>query len=192
MFSSGLEKERRVALDFLQEGEKLPDYLAEMLTGATPEEIETHFQACQQELDIATALVLIAHAEARVRTDAQTRRNAQTNNLLNEQFRSLFDQKTISWKVPLYQNGILDVWKGYIRTLPDLHDKERDRMISHIGSFKKLLDLRHWVAHGRYWAFDISTNAFSPQLVARTIESLFQTLKGAAHYGGLEDFQSKP
>jgi hypothetical protein len=55
------------------------------------------------------------------------------------------------WKVNLYESGIMDIWKDYIQLQLLLSPTEKRRMVGCIGDFKKVLDVRHWVAHGRYW-----------------------------------------
>ena len=129
----------------------VPAYLADALRGATSNEVDSHFTSCNQELDLSVVLTLIAAAEARIRLDA--RRRTQTSagtNVLTGRLRLLFSRVDNDWAVPLYEVGIMEAWKDYTATLTGISAQDQDRIRTCIGRLKKVLRVRHWVAHLSY------------------------------------------
>ncbi len=61
-------------------------------------------------------------------------------------------------------------------------------MIGNIGKLKELLDIRHWVAHGRSWTLVRDIKSYPPLLVARAIAKLNESLAKAANLGNVSPF----
>jgi len=97
------------------------------------EEIDEFFK----ELDYLAMLDLIAATEAAIRLDYQTRAYHGKGDEISRHFRKLYkkarDRVSLEWDV-------LEAWK---RLAP--------RTRAAVGDFCGALNLRHWLAHGRYW-----------------------------------------
>ena len=119
--------------------------------------------------------------------DAEVRQLTKGNQL-SGRLSVLFKSTSPSWKVPLYEGGILDEWKRYIQNEPNIPVADRDRMIGDIGKYKELLPIRHWVGHGRYWLLQRAIKSYPPPSVARAIENLHGALAKAAGHGNLAPF----
>jgi len=148
--SHGLEQTRQVVLATLPHGNLPPGISAESLIGLSVSEIDEFFDSCQDELDLFAILALIASIEAKIRMDAEKRHRTK-DNPLSSRLSILFNKKDDPWRIPLYENGILEEWKWYIANGLNLSSSDSARMIGNIGKLKELLDIRHWVAHGRSW-----------------------------------------
>jgi hypothetical protein len=82
----------------------------------------------------------------------------------------------------------MDAWKDYFGQIFTV--AERDRLVSSIGSFKSMLQVRHWVAHGRYWEPKLQIKAYPPVTVAKLIDSLYSALHEATVVSGDSEFES--
>lgn len=111
-----------------------------------------------------------------------------TGNQLSGRLSILFNKADQLWKVPLYEDGILNEWKWYIQNSSNISSSDRKRMIENIGEFKQLLSIRHWVAHGRYWTLKRNIKSYPPSSVAKAIEDLHQALADAVRHGNLGPF----
>ncbi len=155
--------------------------------GASKTEVQRYFEACQQELDLAAVLTLTAAAEARIRLDAE--RRGQTNaGELAQRLRVLRAGVQSAWQVPFYDGGILEAWKRYIGSLAHISAIERARLLSAIGRLNRLLNVRHWVAHGRYWALQWRMGPRQATAAAEIVEELYEALRRAADHGDLMEF----
>ena len=99
----------------------------------TIEEINEFFN----ELDYLTMLDLLAATEAVIRVDFLHRVYNRKKDDLSRQFRQIYQQKG---NMVSLDPDILDIWKEF--------DPAAKRKVS---DFKSALNLRHWLAHGRYW-----------------------------------------
>lgn len=184
---AGLDRERESTYACLDDGSHIPPYLANALPiGTTYEEAEQYFMACKDELDLAAVLILIAGAEGRVRLDAERRQ--RSGGTLAGRLKLLRNQAHKDWSLPLYDNGILDAWKDFIGELPDTSDQVKERLKGSIGGLKRVLPVRHWVAHGRYWELHGGIHQYPPVSVARAVTQLYTALKETASQGGLPVF----
>ncbi len=186
--SAGLQAERLETHRRLRVQAELPSYLNEILRGAAQAEVDEYFTSCQRELDLSAVLTLAASAEARLRRDATGRRGPHGDDL-SKRLAVLRSNVSTDWRVPLYDNGIMEAWKSYLQSTPGVPDTERDQLVRTIGRFKTILDLRHWVAHGRYWKFTREITSYPPILVARQIDSLYDALRKIADYGKITAFE---
>jgi hypothetical protein len=186
LLTSGLAHEQTNARAILRSGSSPPSYLRDTLIGATPDDVDEYFESCQLELDLCADLLLIAWAEARVRTDAEKRR--LHSDVLGKRLSLLYQNKETLWGVPLYEGGILEAWKQHINNSAQIPSSDKSRMLSRIGAFKNALILRHWVAHGRSWNLTRALSDFEAVTLARTVEDLYATLQAVTTYDSLLGF----
>ena len=99
----------------------------------TADDVEEFFR----ELDDLIMFDLLAAAEAAIRVDFRNRVDNRKKDDVSRQFRRIDKKK--GKKVAL-QEEILDVWKKFRPTAKRA-----------VGDFNGALNLRHWLAHGRYW-----------------------------------------
>ncbi len=152
--------------------------------GATPAEIEDYFEHCRSEAELASCLFLIAAAEARLRDDAQWRSSRRASDL-EGRLGLLYEKADVTWQVALDQSGIIEAWKNFLHATKDLAELDRSRWAGRIGKFRSILQLRHWVAHGRNWPLKANLCAWSITEVAKIVEDLFQALNDIAGHAKL-------
>ncbi|MBC7602153.1 MAG: hypothetical protein H7255_05765 [Ramlibacter sp.] len=181
---SALLKERTAAHTSILAG-VIPSHLLRPLPrGATPGDVDDYFRNCLKEIELAANLFLVAAAEARLRRDAQGRQKSGRSSL-DDRLSLLHREAQTAWHVPLYEMGLLDAWKDYIGTIPNVLDNEKSRWLSRVGDFKFVLRLRHWVAHGRYWELSPSVDAFPFAMVVAAVEKMFIALNDVATRGAI-------
>ncbi|MET3431687.1 hypothetical protein ABIC71_001165 [Herbaspirillum seropedicae] len=181
----GLYKERSSVLDAVKKAKTEGAAVPPTFLGMTPDEVQDYFRSAERELEIAAVLALIASAEARIRLDSRTRLKGADS--LARSLRKLFDESTSEWSVALYQYGICDAWKDYI-SQTGFSNSDKDRYRGRIGAFKELLSVRHWVAHGRYWAEPPMLAQYPPVLVVRAVNELFAALADISIRTGIKNF----
>ena len=102
--------------------------------GMSIEEIDEFFG----ELDYLAMLDLLAAAEAAIRLDFLNRVYERRKDDVSKHFRQLYKKQ--GHEVSL-RDDILEAWK---QLAPETRRA--------VGDFNGALNLRHWLAHGRYWA----------------------------------------
>jgi len=155
--------------------------------GASREDIADYFADCREELELSAVLVLTASAEARLRGDA-AQRIEKSQDALGKRFKVLRANARTEWMIPLYDDGIVDAWKAFIASITNLVTPDKARLLTSIGRFKNLLDIRHWVAHGRYWKLQRGVEHFPPDVAADIVHELYAALRMAAGLEGLMSF----
>jgi hypothetical protein len=169
------------------EAELSPALVGALGVGASSEEIAAYFTGCREELELSAVLALTASAEARLRLDAALRMQ-RGQDALGKRLQVMQANARAGWMIPLYADGIVDAWKAYIASIANLVKNDRARMLTSIGRFKNLLDIRHWVAHGRYWELKWGITQFSPDVAADIVSELYTALRTAAGLEGLMSF----
>ncbi len=101
--------------------------------GMTPEEVDEFFR----ELDYVTMLDLLAAGEAAIRIDFLNRVYNRGKDSVSKRFREIYQAKGSQAAL---DEDILETWK---ELKPGTKQK--------VGGFNGALNLRHWLAHGRYW-----------------------------------------
>jgi hypothetical protein len=188
--SAGLAREEQEVYRLLGTEPELaqPPFLLEVLrVGTSREEIREYFMACRLELELAAVLTLTAAAEARIRLDAAVRARHNKGDLA-QRLSVLRSNARTEWRIPLYEDGIVDAWKRYIGSLTDLLRVDRARLLTAIGRFKNLLDIRHWVAHGRYWELRRGIEHYSLSDAADIVSEFYDALRRAADHRNLMSF----
>lgn len=187
---AGLVREEQEAYRLLGADIELPQpsFVLDVVgVGASREEIGEYFMACRRELELTAVLTLTAAAEARIRLDAALRMETNKDDLA-QRLRLLRSNARTEWRIPLYEDGIVDAWKTYIGSLTDLLKVDRARMLTSIGRFRNLLDIRHWVAHGRYWELQRGIEHYPPADAADMVSELYDALRRAADHRSLMSF----
>lgn len=151
------------------------------------EEVNLHFDSCQEELDLSAILTMIAGAEARIRGDAELRAH-QFKDPLAGRLYVLFTQTKTAWTIPFYEGGLLEAWKQFIHQA-NLSSADRDQTLSAIGGLKEILPIRHWVAHGRYWNLKRDIKSFPPVSVATRLGKLYDALRFTTTNTGIMAFE---
>ncbi|SAI39245.1 Uncharacterised protein [Bordetella ansorpii] len=159
---------------------KRPSYLVPALpAGATFEDIDAYFEHCRSEAELAGCLFAIAAAEARLRRDAR-QRCVPGRSGLDGRLALLHGNAAAFWRVPFDEQGIVDAWKAFLHTVEGASLAERSRWAGRVGQFKSVLNLRHWVAHGRYWMLPPHLATWSLTEIAKVVQDMFQALNDAA------------
>lgn len=163
-----------------------PSYLPDDLLFAPEAEIDTYFKECQEELDLAAVFALLASAEARIRVDALSRANQPTDDV-GRGVAVLLRNYDKPWQIPLYEEGILEIWK---RQAAALAEHERATILTDIGKLKELLPLRHWIAHGRNFELARPVSNYPPSTVAHYVGQLYAALMQiSTQQAGMRPFQ---
>jgi len=152
-FQSRLSLERKSQLlQQLRNGQPVSD---PRFFGMTIEEIDDFFG----ELDCLVMLDLLASAEAAIRVDYLNRVYRRRKDAVSRRFRHLYKEQ--GNQVGL-EKDILEAWTQLAPATKQA-----------VGDFNGALNLRHWLAHGRYWTpkfgrdyspgdvYDISFNLIS-------------------------------
>ena len=113
----------------------------------------------------------------------------QDTDTLARRLKLLNDNAEKDYRIPLYDEGIMEAWKTFVATITVLPAKNRDRLLSAIGGLKGLQPLRHWIAHGRYWELPGGIKRYPPATVATDIKKLFDALRDIAQLGNLRQFK---
>jgi hypothetical protein len=124
--------------------------------GMSPDEIEEFFQ----ELDYLTELDLLTAVEAALRVDFYERVQDKKKDPLSRNFQGLV--RRLGNKVYLAEH-ILEAWK---KSVPQG---------AAISDFKGALNLRDWLAHGRYWKPKLGRD-YSPNDIFDICSNLLQTV----------------
>ena len=136
------------------------------LLGMTDEEIDSFFLLQGQELELLTMLGLLSAAEAAIRLDYLDRVENRWKDRVSKHFQTIHKKLSArgrAEKVSLEEH-ILDTWKALV---PQAKNP--------VGEFKGALELRNWLAHGRYWARRPSRR-YTPNDVYDIAHQLLQVL----------------
>ncbi len=134
--------------------------VSETFSSMTRKEVKQYFSDHKKELEHVISLNIIASTEASLRVDYLRRalRGKIKKNKIDKKFQELYHQKGTRASL---RDEILETWK---EVHPDCADA--------IGDFRGALNVRDWLAHGRYWTprfgrkynatlvFNISKNLF--------------------------------
>ena len=115
----------------------------------TREELEEDFAYQIAERDQVTMLGMLACTEAALRVDFTERVWNKRKDAVSRKFLTLTEGRPwnpLDWRRRTHmirlEEDILDTWRNY----------GADPGIRHaVGEFKGVFNLRHWLAHGRWW-----------------------------------------
>jgi hypothetical protein len=131
--------------------------------GMTKEEVTVYFEDARRELDAAASLLALAEAEAVLRVDYLSRVQRKAKDPVSRTYRELYKDKEASVRL---DEDLLATWVTH-------HTECK----SAVSEFKAALNLRHWLAHGRYWTPKLG-RAYAPKDVFEIAERLFAKLPG--------------
>lgn len=106
--------------------------------GKTPEELAADFAFQTAELSLLSMLGMLACTEAALRVDFIERISYRKRDEVSRGFRDAFREQGEKIR---FEEDILDVWREHGNAGVNRAVQE----------FKGALNLRHWLAHGRYW-----------------------------------------
>ena len=124
-------------LKSLRYGHTPSPWFARAFRGQTWEEVEAHFQAQRRRLDLLTMFELLAMTEAILRLDLQDRVHTRRKDSLSRRFRELHKVRPRGIRLKEH--------------LLQLMEEEGVVTGKALNDFRRLLRLRHWLAHGRHW-----------------------------------------
>jgi len=132
------------------------------VVGLTPAELDDLFRRYETELELCVSLSLLAATEAALRVDFHNRVSNRSKDALSRAFRQI--RKRRGKRVRLDED-ILTAWS-------DHHSLARRS----IGDFRGALNLRDWLAHGRYWTPKLGRQ-YDSQGIFRLSEALLVATK---------------
>jgi len=134
-------------------------YFPEQLVGYSRDEFVTYFQSQIEELGRTMCLNLIAATEAKLRKDFLQRVYNRKRDNNSRALRTVYKNKG---RYASLEADILDTWKN-------LEPSARDV----IGEYKSVLQMRHWLAHGRYWVAKLGRkyDFFSVYAICENLQS---------------------
>jgi hypothetical protein len=135
--------------------------------GKTPKELEEGFAYQVAELGRLTVLGMLACTEALLRVDFIERVSNKKKDDVSRKFRKTYQRRGIE-KIRL-EEDILDTWREH---------GPRAGTKSAVAEFKGALNLRHWLAHGRYWKPKLGrAGGYDPVSVFDICKQLQQTVE---------------
>lgn len=146
-------------LDLIARNLPVPD----AVLGMTVREVTAYFEAARRELDAAASLLALAEAEAVLRVDYLSRIERRGKDAVSRAYRKLYKAKERSVRL---DEDLLAIWVT--------HHADCKAVVS---EFRAALNLRHWLAHGRYWTPKLG-RAYAPQDVFDIAARLFAKLPG--------------
>lgn len=135
------------------------------ILGMTSQEVTAYFESIRRELDAATSLLALAEAEAVLRVDYLSRVQRRAKDAVSRAYRELHKEKGASVRL---DEDILATWVT--------HHGDCKAAVS---EFRAILNLRHWLAHGRYWLPKLG-RVYAPQDAFDIADRLFAKLPGVA------------
>jgi hypothetical protein len=106
--------------------------------GKEREELDAEFAFQAAELGALSTLGILACTEAALQVDFKERVSAKRKDGLSRRFRRASKKRGSRIRL---EEDILDVWR----------ENSDTRIKRAVQGFKGALNLRHWLAHGRYW-----------------------------------------
>lgn len=122
------------------------DHIPGRFVGYSRQELKLELQKRLDELELTSALALLASFEATLRIDYLRRCYEKRKDPLSLEMRNLY--KLRGARAGL-EEGILVAWR---RSMPG-----SKRLIDDLAAAYKF---RHWLAHGRYWTPKLGTRRF--------------------------------
>ena len=129
--------------------------------GMTPEEVIVHFEDMRRELDAAASLLVLAEAEAVLRVDYLSRVQRKGKDAVSRAYREMYKDKEANVRL---DQDLLATWVTH-------HGECK----SAVSDFRSVMNLRHWLAHGRYWTPKLG-RVYAPQDVFEIADRLFAKL----------------
>lgn len=136
----------------------LASFNLESVRFASPDEIRNFYDKLIDELENLVKLDFLSSAEGHIRYDFATRINNSNQHPITSTFSRLLAASRYGAGGVEFKK-ILDAWVQHHPGNTDMEGK--------ISTYKAVLDLRHWLAHGRWWNL-------SSGLPTHTVEDIHQ------------------
>jgi len=134
--------------------------------GMAAGDIDAFFVAQRNNLDQLAIMNLVASAEASLLMDFKRRVEGNFKDRLSKAYAMHHRTLPLGQKVrPPLDHGILEQLKA-AGVVP----------AHFVSRFRDVLRLRHWIAHGRYWAQPLANRAYLPDEAYHTIATLLAAL----------------
>lgn len=134
-------------------------------TGMTSNEVDKRFVDYIDELECLVSFDLISIVEAFIRIDYKERaRKGKRKDIINKEFHELYSRQKNDVSLA---RDLLELWK-----------KHRPETKSIVGQFNGVLNLRHWIAHGRSRKLNLSAR-HTPENVYDICEKLLDKISVA-------------
>lgn len=131
--------------------------------GEARDELRAFFDGQREELGRITMLTLLSATEAALKVDFIVRVMRGKKDAISKRFAAVY--KSVKLNVRLDQD-ILEIWKT---------DPPQPSIPSAVGEFRGALNLRHWLAHGRYWKTQFGRE-YAPQDVFDICDGLLRAV----------------
>jgi hypothetical protein len=131
--------------------------------GMTLPEFDQRLRELREELDREVSMALVASCEALLRVDFRDRveRKLKEPRAVRARFKEIADRDGDRVRL----EDILAVWKDHVGA-PD-----------RFAAFQEYVQIRHWLAHGRWWSLK-SARRVAPEQLCAVIRDLFSMLPG--------------
>jgi hypothetical protein len=123
-----------------------PDY-AITFAGEQEAVVQSLYQEKLREVELSYALTLLASVEAYFMVDYVTRCELRKKDAVSHAFRSLYRRK--KERAVLIDDILLKAWNKNSTIRPRL-----------LNEIIRAFDLRHWLAHGRWWVLKVGKPNF--------------------------------
>ncbi len=162
-----LGEERARVSAIMNNSQSVSATLSERYLGLTENELESLFARQLSELDLLAILGMLAATEGYLQSDFRGRTDLRLKDSVSQEFlKAKKRRKRTNSRVDLDQD-ILDVWSKF-GPIP--------RAKNAVSAFRSALNLRHWLAHGRYWVEKLGRD-FDTQDVHVICVGLLQSLE---------------
>jgi hypothetical protein len=131
------------------------------------DEIDAFFVKEREEVDGRSAITIVAAAEAAIRADYRQRVQRNLKDPLSRTYSAFHRALSAPAKVrpPFNESGIID------------QIKTSGVVAGHVvAEFRRVLRMRHWFAHGRYWTLKLSGSGPAPSDVHAAAWALISAL----------------
>lgn len=126
--------------------------------GLSVSELEIRLREDRTELDHWAAMVMMASFEAMVWTDAKNRLDKRNKDSLWHLIREIYQQAEQNWR------------KVRFVDLLDQYHQCSSISVERKQTLRRLLDFRHWIAHGRHWTLKTGHKPLGPGEVLQILE----------------------
>ena len=152
-----IHRERKRVLDALSTDNDVGDFFV----GMNREDVDGYFQEYKRELEFLVCFDIISAAEGYLRMGYLNRVYKRLKDPISRKFRALY--KRSGPKIRLSE----DILGALVKEYPSCSMA--------IGQFRGILNLRDWLAHGRYWVPKLGRQ-YTPEDAFEVVVRLFEIM----------------